>query len=106
MTKRPPLISSSVFAIHATSPGLRNGVHITSGPNSTLVVASARAPSIVIDSQTPRFSRAPLRTSFADGQAQTDLHDARLDGPQTLDVSRAPRPEVGSLRRVRLRRLS
>ncbi len=51
--KRPPLISSSVSAILATSAGLRKGRQQTSGPKSTREVTAARPVRMDQHSQEP-----------------------------------------------------
>ena len=59
--KRPPLISSIVSARFASTAGLWNAVHATSGPSSIRLVAAATAASIAHASQGPRGSRSCQR---------------------------------------------
>ena len=59
---RPPLISSSVSAIFASSAGLRKPVQATSVPRWTRRVASATALSIDHTSQMPRLLPSGMST--------------------------------------------
>ena len=55
---RPPLTSSSVSAIFASSAGLRSGIAVTYVPRRTRGTATASAVRSVIDSHAPLHSPA------------------------------------------------